>query len=83
MPGHDRDMDGLIEFVRGLPGWTVELTKKNHHKIRNPQGRMLNLGGTPGDRRSLDNSRTALRRLGAPIPSKHQPKKVKRRADPR
>lgn len=82
MPGHDRGMDELIKFVRGLPGWSVELTKKNHHKIRNPQGRMINLGGTPSDKCSLDNSRTALRRLGAPIPRKHQPKKVKRRADP-
>lgn len=63
------DLRGLRKIAK-THGWSVEQTRRRGHWLfRNPQGRVVaTAADTASDYRSIQNTASALRRAGLPVP---------------
>lgn len=62
-----RRIRDLIRYIC-QHGWTAELARNGHWRVRGPQNQCLQLAYSPSDSRALLNMRSRLRRAGAPLP---------------
>lgn len=63
-----RDMQELMHRVRRTPGYTVEISKGGHWKVRNMNGHLLvTAPSTPSDWRSIRNTVKHLKAVGVPL----------------
>lgn len=61
------EMNKLIRQVEKTRGWRVQISRGNHWKVFSPTGRLFFFPSTPGDARSLMNTRAELRRAGLTV----------------
>lgn len=75
-PKVHRDYKPLLEAAEAA-GWTVTVTGKGHARLVPPPGAVrpdgepayqVTMPSSPGDRRSLQNTRRDMRRQGIPLP---------------
>lgn len=65
--GPDKEVQKLRQKLHAQ-GWTTEQVSGGHIKVTDPTGKVLPpFAATPGDRRSLKNAKSALRRAGAKL----------------
>lgn len=64
-----KEIRRLLRLVEGQ-GCTTTKNKKNHWKVRLPDGSLVTFPGTPSDHRSMANAVALLRRKGLEIPSR-------------
>jgi hypothetical protein len=59
-----KDTEQMLDRIRAQ-GFTVRLGGSGHYRVTSPGGTTLTIPATPKTRRSLANTRAALRRIGA------------------
>lgn len=63
--GANKEINRIVAELR-RQGWTVEKTKANHWKAESPHGKgTCFFSSTPGEGRSIQNTRAQLKRMGA------------------
>lgn len=61
-----KDTEQLLDVVR-RQGFAVRLGGSGHYRVTGPDGETVTVPKTPATRRSLANTRAALRRIGARV----------------
>jgi hypothetical protein len=62
------DVMRLLDRLVEEPGWNyVYKAGSGHYRVTGPNGALYFASSTPSDYRTLQNTRAALRRLGAPL----------------
>jgi predicted RNA binding protein YcfA (HicA-like mRNA interferase family) len=59
-----KDTEQLLDELRSQ-GFEVRVGGSGHYRVKSPAGRTTTIPKTPATRRSLRNTRAALRRIGA------------------
>ncbi len=65
-PVSSKCTEQLLDRVRDQ-GFVVKLARSGHYRVTGPDGTTVTVPKTPATRRSLRNTRAALRRIGATV----------------